>query len=333
MKKLISMILAVLMTGLCACGIAEETEQAGDLVFLRIKEGVTAQVFEKPGDEKAIDTLSGGRICGLLGEETAEDGTAWFRVFYLNSQKAGATGYISTEDAEKLTGDQLEALMGDPATLNEILDLIDAMNAYLSKKDEKKRNGGEEQESELKKLYDKAMAELKKLFGTDVSSELDNLAEEGKELANKAKEAGEALLDEAKEAGKDLMDGVTDALSSVDGEKIGETFDNLKDDISEAVTGWIGESSEGIDEAIQEMTDALKELNGQLGEDAGKSIENFANFVNETKDWLNGSDFSKVNDAVNDLAAVFEGYGFTEGTGENGVGSFLDELNSIFPQK
>lgn len=330
MKKLISLILAVLMTGLCACGTAEGTEQFGNIVFLRIKEGVTAQVFKNPGDEQAIDTLSGGRLCGLLGEKTTEAGD-WFRVFYLNSKNAGATGYINAEDAEQLSGDQLKELMEDPATLNEILDLVDAMNAYLSKG--KGNTENEESENELKKLYEKAMAELKKLFGTDMSLDLDNLEKEGKELANKAKEAGEALFDEAKEAGKELLDTVTDALPFVDGENIGETIDNLKDDISEAVEGWIGDSGEKIDEAMQEVSDALKALDAFLGESTGNSIDNVSNFVNEAKDWLNGSDFSKVNDAVNNLADVFKGDGFTEGTGEKGVGSFLDELKTIFPQK
>ena len=44
MKKLISMILAVLMTGLCACGTAEDAGQ--DIPFLRIREGVSGIVSE-----------------------------------------------------------------------------------------------------------------------------------------------------------------------------------------------------------------------------------------------------------------------------------------------
>ena len=324
MKKLISMILAVLMAGLCACGTAEDAGQ--DIPFLRIREGVTAQVFEKPGDGQAADTIPGGRICGLLGEETAEAGDAWFRVFYLNSQKAGATGYISAEDAEKLTEAQLKALMEDPAVLNEILDLIDAMNAYLSKDNgdtgNDEENGNEKPENGLETLYEKAMAELKKLFGTDLSAELDSLAEEGKELANKAKEAGE-----------ELKEDVTEALSSVDAESIGETIDSLKDSITETVEGWIGESDGKIDEAIQEATEALKELDTVLGESTGSTIDDFSNFVNATKDWLNGTDFSKVNEAVSNLAEVFKGSGFTEGTGANGLGSFLDELSTIFSPK
>ena len=132
MKKLISLMLAVLMITLCACGFAEETDVSAKTAFVQIKEGVTAQVFKKPGDKKAVDTLSGGQICGLLGEETTETGVAWFQVFYLNSKKAGTPGYINAEDAEQLTEEQLKALMNDPEKLNEILDLVEALGSDMS---------------------------------------------------------------------------------------------------------------------------------------------------------------------------------------------------------
>ena len=339
MKKLITLILAVLMAGLCACGTAEETDISGKTVFLRIKEGVSAQVFERPGDMQAVDTLPGGRICGMLGEKTMEAGAVWFHVFYLKSKKTGAAGYINANDAEQLTEDQVNALMEDSASFNEILDLIEAMNAYLSSKNGNMVNGGEEQKNEMKTLYEKAMDGLKKLFGSGLSSELGKLEEEAKELADKAKEAGEKLLDEAKEAGEKLFDEakeaggklkdtVTDALSSVEGENIGETIDNLKDSISETVEGWTGESGGKIDEAKQKVTDALDILDEYMGEGTGNSIDGLMNFVDKTKDWLNGSDFSKVNDAVNNLADVFKNDGFSKG-----VGSILDNLKTIFPTK
>ena len=350
MKKLISLILAVLMAGLCVCGIAEETDKSAGTAFLRIKEGVTAQVFENPGDEQAIDTLASGRICGQLGEEVTEAGATWFQVFYLSSRKTGATGYINAEDAERLTENQLKALMEDPETLNEILDLIDAINAYLSKKDVNTENGGKAQENEVKSLYEQAMDGLKKLFGTSLSSELGNLEKEGKELANKARKAGEALyndvkeaggdlldkakeaggdlLDKAKEAGEKLKDSVTDALDSVDGEDIGEKIGNLKDNISDTVEGWIGNPGEKIDEAMQKVSDAMKKLDSFLGGSTGDSLDGFSKFVEKTNDWLNGADFSKVNDAVNDLSEAFKEDGFS-----GGVGSIIDNLKTIFSPK
>ena len=300
MKKLISLILAVLMAGLCACGIAEETEQSGGSVLLRIKEGMTAQVFAKPGDGQAIDTLAGGRICGKLGEETAETGT-WFWVFYLDSPKAGAAGYINAKDAEQLTDDQMKALMEDPATFNEILDLIDAMNAYLSKEDGNTEIGGNKPGNEMKTLYERAMDSLKKIFNTSVSAELDNLEKEGKEIADKVKETGKALLDKAKKTGKDLKDGVTDALSSLKGKDIGEVMDSLKDRINETVEKLTGKSGFKVEDVLGNVSDALKDLRTRLNGITGNQDGGIADIVNNAKDWLNNADFSKVNDTVNSL--------------------------------
>ena len=107
MKKWISLFLAMLMIGVCAAGIAEGTEETGTTAFLRIKEGVTAQVYEKPGDAQAVDSLAGGKLCGLIDTVTTESGDAWFRVFYLNSKGEGVPGYIRAEDADQLTEEEL----------------------------------------------------------------------------------------------------------------------------------------------------------------------------------------------------------------------------------
>lgn len=333
MKKLISLILAVLMIGLYACGIAEETEGSEGTSFLRIREGVTAQVFKEPGGEEAVDTLEGGRICGLLDEGVSAAGAAWFQVFYLNSKKEGAVGYINAEDAEKLTADQLKALMEDPAMLNEILDLIDALDAFLGTANGDTENGGGTSLNKMQSLYKQAMDKLKKVFSTDVSSELGSLEEKGKELADKAKEAGEDLLDKAKEAGGNLKDSLTDALSSVKGKDIGETLENLKDSISDAIGGKDGESGKKIDEIMDKVSHGLSLLDNIAGNGAGNTIDGLSNIVNNAKDWLNGPDFSKVNDAMNNLAETFKTDGFSKGTGTEGIGSFIDELKSIFSSK
>ena len=287
MKKMISLILAVLMVGLCASGIAAETVASEDAAFLRIKEGITAQVFEKPGDGQAIDTIPGGRICGQLGE-AAEAGTAWFRVFYLNSSKAGATGYISAGDAEQLTESQLKALMEDPASLNEILDLIDAMDAYLSGKDGNgnPENSGEKPDSNaLRALYENAMAKLKKVFGTNVPSQLGDL---GRDLANKAVKAGKELLNQAKDEGKKLKDSVSDALSSLAGKDINEIISNLKDRLNKTVDRISERTGINVDAVMDRVSDALKKLRTQLEGSVG-SAGSVTDILNNIRDWLNGT--------------------------------------------
>lgn len=327
MKKLISLMLAVLMVALCACGIAEGTDVSAKTAFVQIKEGVTAQVFKKPGDEKAVDTIPGGQICGLLDEETSETGAAWFQVFYLNSKKNGTTGYINAEDAEQLTEEQLKALMNDPEKLNEILDLVEALDAYLGKKSGNAGNGGTDLVTELKSLYQKAAKELDKLLNTNVTPDLDKLEKQGKELADKAKKAAE-----------DLKDDVTDALADLKGKDTNEQIDSLMDSINDAIEERTGKSDQKIEDALDKVSDALKDLDTKLGTNTGNTIDKFANnkfdnIVNKTKDWLNSTDFSKVKNAMNNLAEKFKGDGFASGTGKNGIGSFLDDLKNIFSTK
>ena len=358
MKKLISLMLAVLMVALCACGIAEETKGSGDTAFVQIKEGVTAKVFKEPGGEEAVDTLPGGRICGLLDEGTTEAGAAWFQVFYLNSQKKGTVGYINAEDAEKLIGDQLKALMEDPAILNEILDLIDELDHYLGgTKDENPEKGNEtpEKKNKLKELYNQAMDKLKKLFNADLSAELGNLKEEGKELADKAKEVGKDLLDKAKDTGKDLVDKakdtgkdlvdkakdagdkledtVKDVLPSLKDKDIGDMVDSLKDRINDAIGGKDGKSDNTISDILDKASDALKNMDSLLGTGAGNTVDGLSDIVNNAKDWLDGPNFSKIEDAMKNLSEQFKDGGFAAGWGKEGIGSFVDEVRKIFSNK
>ena len=343
MKKLISLMLALLMVALCACGIAEGTEEAAaKTAFVRIKEGVTAQVFKKPGDKKAVDTLAEGTVCGLLNEETTEAGAAWFQVFYLNSRKEGTPGYINAEDAEQLTEEQLKALMDDPAMLNEVLDLIDALDAYLNKKTGTTGNGGTDLDliAELKSLYKQAADGLQKLLNASGTPDLDKLAKEGKELADKAKDAAEDLIDEAKKAGKklpeeanNLKDGVTDALSSMEGKNTDEAIDSLMDSISKSIEERTGKQDQKIEDALDKVSEALKKLDKDLGTGTADAIGGSADAMKKTGDWLNGDDFKKVDNAMKHLADKFNIDGFASGVGKKGIGSFLNELKDIFSKK
>ena len=326
MKKWISLILAMLMIGVCAAGIAEGAEETGKTAFLRIREGVTAQVYEKPGDEKAIDSLAGGKFCGLIDTVTAESGEVWFQVFYLNSKGKGTPGYIKAEDANQLTEEELKALMEDPAVLNEILDLVDALDVYLNGKTG--NTGNAQPENSLKALYEKAMDELQKLYNTNISPELDNLEKQGKELADQAKAAGEKLVDEAKKAGEDLKDDVTNTLKSMEGKNTDDAIDSLMDSVSEAIEKRAGKPDEKLQEVLDKMPGLLKDLNEKLGDESGNAISGFDKFLDNTKSFLSGDDFTKVQNAMKELGTKFQNGGFSTGT--EGLSSFLDTLKNTF---
>lgn len=205
MKKLICLILGILIVAGCLSGLAESAETS----FVQIRENASAKVYEKPGTAEITDTLEGGRICGLL-EETNETGNAWFFVFYLDSAKKGRTGYISAEDAVRLSQDELTALLADPEKFNEILDLIDAVNDYLktSEPDDSSPDNSSSQTGEkgLQQFYKEAMEKLQKAFGEMDSIDLSGAADAAKAIGKKAKDAGEDLLGLAKDTAESLKD-------------------------------------------------------------------------------------------------------------------------------
>ena len=327
MKKWISLFLAMLMIGVCAAGIAEGTEETGTTAFLRIKEGVTAQVYEKPGDVQAVDSLAGGKLCGLIDTVTTESGDVWYQVFYLNSKGAGIPGYIKAEDADQLTEEELKKLMEDPAVLNEVLDLVDALDAYLNGKTGNTGSGNAQPEDQFKALYEKAMNELQKLFNTSVSPELDNLEKQGKELVDQAKAAGEKLVDEAKKAGEDLKNDVTDALKAMDGKNTNDAIDSLMDSISEVVEKRTGQSDQNLQDTLDHMSTALKELNDKLGQGSGNASSGFNQILDDAKNFLNSQEFTKVQNAMSDLGKDFKD-GMTNGA--NSLNKFVDILKDAF---
>ena len=296
MKKLIAFILAMLMAAGCMSGIAEGTGSSEKTAFLRIREGVTAQVYASPGDETAADTLSGGRFCGLIEEKT-EAGVAWFHVFYLNSRKEGATGYIHAEDAIQLREDELKAVLEDLGTSNDVLDLIDALNDYLGKQSgssaagndssSRSSNGGATQKSGFADLYDQAMKALGQVFGTDVSGELEKISDAGKEIAEKAVGAGKDL---AEKAGKEVKKVIDDNLP-----KAKEEFDKLTDNAAEKFK----ELKDGpVKDLAENAGDALKSLKDGAAKDL---LDNVSDTIESLKDGAAKDLLDNVSDTIDSL--------------------------------
>ena len=315
MKKLIAFILAMLMAAGCMSGIAEGTGSSEKTAFLRIREGVTAQVYASPGDETAADTLSGGRFCGLIEEKT-EAGVAWFHVFYLNSRKEGATGYIHAEDAIQLREDELKAVLEDLGTSNDVLDLIDALNDYLGKQSgssaagndssSRSSNGGATQKSGFADLYDQAMKALGQVFGTDVSGELEKISDAGKEIAGKAVGAGKDL---AEKAGKEVKKVIDDNLPKAK-EEFDKLTDNAAEKFKELKDGPVKDLAENAGDALKSLKDGpVKDLVENAG-DALKSLkdgpvknvlENISDTIESLKDGAAKDLLDNVSDTIDSL--------------------------------
>ena len=296
MKRLICLVLGLLISVSCFNGLAEGEETS----FVRIKENGTAEVYAAPGDPAPIDTLDGGWICGLL-EETGAAGTVWFRIFYLSSEKKGRTGYINAEDAEKLSQDDLTALMENPDMLNQFLDLIDAVNEYLDEDDtartgpETNTNSGESQtgSSSLRQFYTNAMEKLQQVFGQLGSADLSAAEDAAKEIGDRLKTAGQDLLDQAKDTVQTAMDDVKEQLEEsglkeqlegvkeqLEGINLKETLEDMKDQLEDS----------GLKEKLDDVKNQLE------GIDLKETLED----VKEKLDGIN------VNDKISELKDTLE---------------------------
>ena len=302
MKKLICLMMTAIMALVCAGGIAEGTGGSEEAPFLQIKEDVTARVYAEAGGAETADTLKGGSFCGLL-ESVTVSGNEWFRVFYLDSRKKAAVGFINGDDAVRLTMDELKKLLEDPEKANEILDLIDALNDFL--KDQSQETGaGESANSSnsgsskgnnfLQKLYDDGMEMLNSFFDSDFSQSLDQIGKMGEEVLGSLTEAGKEIVGGAVEGGKELikkggdileenMPAVREGLEKL-GQKIEEAAKSLKN-LPEDAGKIIEEIIEKVKEAAESITDeektkdirekideALKEIDASAGKGTGYAI-------------------------------------------------------------
>lgn len=362
MKKLISLMLAVMLAVGAAGCFAESKDENEKTVFLQIKEGKTAKVFREAGGTEEIDTLQSGQFCGII-EETEHEGILWYHVFYMDSQQKGATGYIRADEAEQLTWKKLKELTEDPAKLNEILDLIDALNAYLNSGKagtdtagtdggSQSGSGGKAGKSTVEELYSEAMDALEQIFSMDLSAELDKVEEAGKETAQKVAEAGEELLEALKDGAEDLFNQAKDAGEEVwesaaeDAkellDKAGETLEkeleekapDLKDQLDELVDGvsdTIESLKDGSGGKIQDLQDNIEKamdiLDQSFGKGAGDALDKLNNLADEARKMMDSTELSMAQNAVTGLAELFREEGLSQGV--QATTSLIELLSQI----
>lgn len=342
MKKLICLILGIMIAAGCLSGLAESTDSS----FVQIRENVRAKVYAKPGAAEAVDTLQGGRICGLL-EETNEAGGAWLFVFYLDGAKKGRTGYISAEYAVRLSQDDLTALLEDPEKFNEILDLIDAVNEYLktsepgdySLNNSTSQANNRTEEKGLQQFYKDAMEKLQKVFSKMGSIDLSAAADAAGEIGDKVKAAGEDLLDLAKDTAESVKDDLEEKadearekLQDVDlSAKLEEVKEKVKDIDPEASLEKLKDQLENseLNEKIKDLKEKIDDSSvGQLLDDLKTKTEDAVqDQVDSLMDTLNDSGLmDKIQDlqtVVNDLKNAGAGVG-------EKLNAVKDELIALF---
>lgn len=325
MKKLICLILAVMMATAGISCFAEGTKES--VTFVRIHENTTADVYENPDDTEAADTLEGGSLCVLVAETRAA-GTAWYKVFYQNSRKEGAVGYIQAEDADRLSREQLSELMNDPDQINKLLDLVKALNDYTdsdtgedltgSKTD---GNSGESSAgSALEDLYNKAMDELKNLFSVDVAGELEKISDITKGAADKVKEAGEELLETAAEDVEELMNQAGDALDKA-AEEWGGKLEKAGEDLKKELEEMLPEAEKALESLTDGISDAVDSVRDDTGEiDLDKLLDN----VSESLDTLQKNAEEKFSEIEKEIQEKLDALNKSLG---KDTGDALDQIN------
>ena len=192
----------------------------------------------------------------------------------------------------------LKELMEDPAKVNEILDLIDALNDYLKKKDNPQNpvddntntnnKGGEEtKKNRIQQFYEEAMDALKQVFSTDLSRELEKAAEAGKETAEKVTDAGKDILETVAEGAADLFnkakdtgkDAVENAL-----EEAKDLFNKAKDNGKDTLENAAEEARELFSKAEETVTKGLEEKLPEATEKLNQLADSVSDAVESLKD-------------------------------------------------
>ena len=285
MKKLICLIMGMLIFATCFSGLADSAE----VPFAQIRENTVANVYAKPGDETPVDTLEGGRIFGLLGE-TEEAGAVWFHIFYLDSQKQGRDGYIEAEKAEKLSQDALTALMADPDKFNEILDLIDAVNASLSLSDESAdetadQKTGSQKKNNLKDFYEQAMDAVKEVSGAIGSADLNAVTDAVEEIGEKAVAAGEDLFNQLPESAQEALKN----LEKIDPDSIMKDMQTKLDALNDKL------EKSGISDDLDGLKTKVEDILKDEGFDVEGTIKDLQDKVTKIKETTDTSLSSVLN--------------------------------------
>ena len=321
-KKLICMILAIVLAAGCVGSLAEGASSSEDSKFLQIKEGVTAPVFADPKDETPVDQLEGGTLCCAVGDPFTSANKEFLLIFYLNSQKKGTLGYIAAEDAQVLTEQELAKLMENPEKLNEVLDLVDALDEYFKDNNETAAaatsgsNGSavSSNRSLLGDLYDQAMNSLAGIFSSDVANDLADAAQ------TVAKDAAEVVSEKFAEAKKAVEGKLKEAQGTLEelGKTAGEKFDEAKKAVEE---NW-----PAVEKKAGEILDAAKDKVEEILPGAEKKVTDVLDGVKEKYDAFKEDPDAFLEDLKTDVTEGLEKLDVSSG---NAAGSLLDTVAGL----
>ena len=282
MKKTLCLMLTLLLALPFGYSLAEA---AGDRVgsFLLIPEGEPVPVYTEITDAEPADALESGKLCGLL-KEVSEQEVLWDLVVYADREKKAAIGYVRADQVILLATDEFQALMQSTEKMNEVLDLLQAIDEILSEKTQQTAAvpagsgiGGSSGSQPPKKtglpdfraFYNTAMQSLDKILNAGLPPEIGNAADTVRDLTQRAVKAGA-------DAANSAIGGISGFIQENSGKVIPKATEDLKQ-ILEKAGDSVSAFKENSGKVIPKATEDLKQILEKAEDSVSAFKENFEN--------------------------------------------------------
>ena len=278
MKKTLCLMLTLLLALPFGYSLAEA---AGDRVgsFLLIPEGEPVPVYTEITDAEPADALESGKLCGLL-KEVSEQEVLWDLVVYADREKKAAIGYVRADQVILLATDEFQALMQSTEKMNEVLDLLQAIDEILSEKTQQTAAvpagsgiGGSSGSQPPKKtglpdfraFYNTAMQSLDKILNAGLPPEIGNAADTVRDLTQRAVKAGA-------DAANSAIGGISGFIQENSGKVIPKATEDLKQILEKAEDSVSAFKENFENSLLPEYKEKAGELYEQARELAGEGV-------------------------------------------------------------
>ena len=278
MKKTLCLMLTLLLALPFGYSLAEA---AGDRVgsFLLIPEGEPVPVYTEITDAEPADALESGKLCGLL-KEVSEQEVLWDLVVYADREKKAAIGYVRADQVILLATDEFQALMQSPEKMNEVLDLLQAIDEILSEKTQQtaavpagsgtgSSSGSQTPKKtglpDFRAFYNTAMQSLDKILNAGLPPEIGKAADTVRDLTQRAVKAGA-------DAANSAIGGISGFIQENSGKVIPKATEDLKQILEKAGDSVSAFKENFENSLLPEYKEKAGELYEQASELAGEGV-------------------------------------------------------------
>lgn len=278
MKKTLCLMLTLLLALPFGYSLAEAAEdRVGS--FLLIPEGEPVPVYTEITDAEPADALESGKLCGLL-KEVSEQEVLWDLVVYADREKKAAIGYVRADQVTLLATDEFQALMQSPEKMNEVLDLLQAIDEILSEKTQQtaavpagsgtgSSSGSQPPKKtglpDFRAFYNTAMQSLDKILNAGLPPEIGKAADTVRDLTQRAVKGGA-------DAANSAISGISGFIQENSGKVIPKATEDLKQILEKAGDSVSAFKENFENSLLPEYKEKAGELYEQASELAGEGV-------------------------------------------------------------